>query len=94
MRSPTTNSASTRDAAAALALQALVWCLSEEDRAQRLLDLTGLDPSDLRARAGEPAVLASVLGFLEAHEPDLLACADALEVRPESLVAARERLEL
>jgi len=91
MRSPTTNH--TRDDAAALALQALAWSLGEEDRAQRLLDLTGLDPSDLRARAGEPAVLSAVLGFLEAHEPDLLACADGLEVRPESLVAARERLE-
>ena len=91
MRSPTTND--TPDGAAALALQALAWSLGDEDRAQRLLDLTGLDPSDLRARAGEPAVLGAVLGFLEAHEPDLLACADALGVRPESLVAARERLE-
>ena len=91
MRSPTT--IHTPDEAAALALQALAWTLSEEDRAQRLLDLTGLDPANLRARAGEPAVLASVLGFLEAHEPDLLQCADALEVRPEALVTARERLE-
>jgi hypothetical protein len=91
MRSPTTNN--TVDAATALALRALVWCLADEDRAQRLLDLTGLDPSDLRERAGEPAVLGAVLGFLEAYEPDLLECADALEVRPESLVAARERLE-
>jgi len=75
-------------------LQALAWSLSDGDRARRLLDLTGLDPRDLRTRAGESAVLASVLVFLEAHEPDLLACADALELRPESLVAARERLEL
>ena len=88
MRSPTTN-----DEASALALQALAWSLSDEDRAQRLLDLTGLDPSDLRARAGEPAVLSSVLGFLENHEPDLLECADALEVRPETLVQARETLD-
>ena len=88
MRSPTTI-----DEASALALQALAWSLSDEDRAQRLLDLTGLDPSDLRARAGEPAVLAAVLGFLENYEPDLIECADALEVRPEALVAAREALE-
>lgn len=91
MRPPSTNS--WRDDASALALRALAWCLSDGDRAGRLLDLTGLDPDDLRARAGEPALLASVLGFLEAHEPDLLACADALEVRPETLIAARERLE-
>ena len=79
--------------AAALALRALVWTLGEPDRAQRLLDVTGLDPSDLRERAGEPAVLAAVMGFLEAHQPDLLACAEELEVSPEALVAAHEELE-
>jgi hypothetical protein len=38
-------------------------------------------------------VLAAILGFLEAHEPDLLACADALGVKPAQLVEARRRLE-
>jgi hypothetical protein len=79
--------------AAALALQAMVWTLDEADRARRLLDVTGLDPADLRERAGEPAVLAAILGFLEAHQPDLLACAAELEVRPEALVAAHAELE-
>jgi hypothetical protein len=76
-----------------LALQALAWTMEDPDRARRLLDLTGLDPSSLRASAGDPAVLAAALGFLEANERDLVACADALEVRPEALVAARARLE-
>jgi adenine/guanine phosphoribosyltransferase-like PRPP-binding protein len=79
--------------AEALALQALVWTLGDQGRASRLLDLTGLDPSSLRARAGEPALLAATLGFLEAHEPDLIACADALGVAPAALVAARTTLE-
>ena len=90
MRTPTTNDL---DQAKSLALQALVWTLGDEDRAQRLLDVTGLDPVDLRARADEPAVLAAALGFLENHEPDLVECADALEVKPETLVAAREMLD-
>lgn len=77
----------------ALALQALVWTLGEPARASRLLDLTGLDPAELRARAGDPALLAATLGFLENHEPDLIACADALDVKPASLVAARAELE-
>lgn len=77
----------------ALALAALGWTLSDESRAQRLLDLTGLDPSDLRERIGEPGLLASVLGFLEAHEPDLLGAAEALGVPPSVLVEARRRLE-
>jgi hypothetical protein len=77
----------------ALALRALVWTLAEPDRAMRLLSVTGLDPSDLRARAGDPAVLSAALGFLENHEPDLIACADSLGVKPESLVRARMELE-
>lgn len=77
----------------ALALSALGWVLSEGERAQRLLSLTGLTPDDLRERLGSPSVLAAILGFLEAHEPDLVACAEALEVRPADLVEARRRLE-
>jgi hypothetical protein len=34
-----------------------------------------------------------VLGFVEAHEPDLVACADALDVPPAALVEARRALE-
>ena len=77
----------------ALALAALGWALEEPARAQRLLALTGLTPGDLRDRLGDPILLAAVLGFLEAHEPDLLACADALAVAPAVLVEARRRLE-
>ncbi|TPG20392.1 DUF3572 family protein [Sphingomonas koreensis] len=82
-----------QDAAAALALRALVWTLVEPDRALRLLSLTGLEPTALRTRAGDPEVLAAALGFLEAHEPDLIACANALDVKPVDLVAARRALE-
>jgi len=78
---------------AALALSALAWTLADQNRAERLLALTGLTPAGLRARAGEPAMLAAVLDFLEGHEPDLVACAEALEVPPAALVAARGELE-
>ena len=76
-----------------MALQALVWILSDSGRASRLLDLTGLDPDTLRARAGEPALLAAAIGFLESYEPDLIACADALDLSPAALVDARRQLE-
>jgi hypothetical protein len=81
------------EGADALALAALGWTLSDGARAERLLALTGLTPDELRSGLGEPATLAAVLGFLEAHEPDLIACADALGVSPAELVAARHRLE-
>jgi hypothetical protein len=86
MAAPETN-------AEALALQALIWILADGTRAARLLDLTGLDPAELRARAGDPALLAAVIGFLESHEPDLVSCADALDTTPEALVTARTYLE-
>lgn len=85
---------SNEEPADAMALQALAWTLSDPDRAARLLSLTGLDPDDLRTRLTDPSVLAACLQFLEAHEPDLVACADALDLPPEALVRARHRLEL
>ncbi len=89
MKIPDTNA----DDAEALALSALGWTLSDSGRAERLLALTGLTPDDLRGRLGEQALLAAVLRFLEAHEPDLLACAAELELPPGRLVEARQRLE-
>jgi hypothetical protein len=77
----------------ALALSALGWVLSDGDRAQRLLALTGLTPGDLRERLGERSVLVAIFGFLEAHEPDLVACAEALRVAPAAIVDARRELE-
>ena len=77
----------------ALALSALGWVLADDARAQRLLALTGLTPGDLRERLGAPSVQAAILGFLEAHEPDLVSCAAALEVTPAQLVDARRELE-
>ena len=86
--SPDTNA----DDAHTLALRALVWTLAEPNRAHRLLDTTGMTPADLRARASDPAVLGAALAFLQAHQPDLVACAEELDVRPEQLVAAQEAL--
>jgi hypothetical protein len=77
----------------ALALGALGWTLSDDARAARLLALTGVSPDLLRERLEDRAFLAAALLFLEAHEPDLIACADALGVTPGRLVAAREGLE-
>lgn len=76
-----------------VALQALAVSVGDEKRADRLLSLTGLTPDDLRERATDPAVLVAVLRFLEDHEPDLIAVADAIGMRPQELVAARNALE-
>ena len=70
-------------------MQALGWVLSDGDRAERFLALTGLTPDDLRASLGEPGTLSAVLDFLCAHEPDLLAAADTLGVPPQTIAGAR-----
>ena len=66
--------------------------LQDEDRAQRLLSLTGLTPEILRERLTERGVLAAVLEFLANPEPDQLLAADALNVTPERLIAAHREL--
>ena len=77
----------------ALALAALAATISDERRAQRFIDLTGIGTDELRRRAGEPDLLAALLRFLEAHEPDLLSVSEALGVKPVDLVKARQQLE-
>ena len=79
--------------AEAIALASLGWTLSDDDRASRFLALTGLTPETLRARIDSPDFLAASLRFLEGYEPDLLACADAMNVAPGALVDARRELE-
>ena len=75
-----------------LALSALGWVLAEQDRADRLLALTGLTPEVLRERLTDREVLGAVLDFLGNHEPDLVLAADALNVDPGDLIKAREEL--
>ena len=89
MLTPTTNDAE------ALALAAMAATLSDERRAQRFLDLTGLDVGELRDRAlaGDRGLLAATIAFLESYEPDLIDVSDAIGSTPARMVAAREVLE-
>ena len=76
-----------------LALDALGWILTDADRASRMLALTGLTPDILRDGVSESATLAAIIVFLESHEPDLIAAANHIGVKPEALVRARTELE-
>ncbi len=77
----------------ALALEALAATLTDERRARRFLDLTGIGTDELRQRAAEPALLTALLRFLESHEPDLVSVAEQIGVGAEALVRARRQLE-
>jgi hypothetical protein len=79
--------------AEALALAALAATLTDARRAERFLSLTGLSPDGIRLRLQDRALLAACIGFLEAHEPDLLAVAKDIGVKPEQLLVAKGELE-
>jgi len=74
-------------------LAALGWILDDNQRAQRFLDLTGLTPDALRGAVGEHYMHKAIFDFLAAHEPDLLAAADALQIAPETLVKAARNIQ-
>lgn len=76
-----------------IALQVLAWVIADDNRSQRLLDMTGLSIDDLRERAGSNEVLSALMGWLASHEPDLLAAADDLNIPPEHLAQAIHQLD-
>ena len=77
----------------AIALAALAATLTDVRRAQRFLDMTGIGTDDLRRTANEPGLLAALIRFLEAYEPDLLSVSEQIGVKAEMLIAARRSLE-
>lgn len=77
----------------AIALAALAVTLSDERRAERFLNLTGLSPDGIRNSLDDRRTLAACLAFLESHEPDLVEVAEAVHLKPEALIAARAELE-
>ena len=79
--------------AEATALRALATTLGKPDLTRRFLDLTGIGTDDLRRRVGEPGLLAALIRFLEAHEPDLIAVAGEIGITPDELVSSRRILE-
>jgi hypothetical protein len=76
-----------------LALNALAWVIGEPEMGSRFLAISGLDPADLRAAVESRALLAGVLAFLLAHEPSLIACAQALGVPPDRISQAHRLLQ-
>ncbi|RKS91296.1 DUF3572 domain-containing protein [Sphingosinicella microcystinivorans] len=82
----------TPEEAEVMALHALAWVASDDRLGPRLLALTGLDASTLRARAGSAEILGATLDFLAAHEADFIACAEAIGTEPARLASARGML--
>jgi len=77
-----------------IALAALAATLTDERRARRFLDVTGIGTGDLRRRVDDAVPLRALIGFLEAHEPDLVAVSEQIGLKPDELVAAGRSLEI
>lgn len=80
------------ESSAGLAVDVLLWIAADEDRLFPFLSAAGLSPDTLRASARDPAFLAGVLDYVMGEEGVLVACADALGVRPERIAAASRTL--
>ncbi|SET81751.1 DUF3572 family protein [Oceanicella actignis] len=66
-----------RDAAEALALEALAWMASDPDRLGAFLAAAGADADTVRARAADPEFLGFVLDILLGDEGAVIAFCDA-----------------
>jgi hypothetical protein len=83
-----------RDAAEALAIQALGFVASDPELLPRFLSLTGIEAHQIRQAAGEPGFLAGVLQFIAAHEPTLIRFAEETGTPPARIMSALRALPL
>jgi hypothetical protein len=81
-----------REAAEALAIQALNFLATEPERLGRFLALSGLGPESIRAAAAESGFLAGVLAHLAEDETLLVAFAAEAGVKPAEVDRARRLL--
>jgi len=90
---PKRSLAEQREAAETLALQGLAFLFEDPARMLRFLKLTGLEPAEVRARAGTPELSLAVLEHLAADESLLLVFAASRAAAPDSVARAIALLE-
>ncbi len=87
-----TKTAMTAEGAEILALRALQFLASDPERLGRFLAATGTGPEDLKARAGDPTFLGSVLDHLLQDESLIFLFAETENISPAAPEAARRML--
>ncbi|MCU0885149.1 MAG: DUF3572 domain-containing protein [Beijerinckiaceae bacterium] len=75
-----------------IAIRALGFLASDPERLDRFLSFTGLGPENLRAAAGTPGFLASVLDHVVNDESLLMALAGNLGLPPETVARAHRAI--
>lgn len=76
-------------AAQDLALQAFQYLADDGELVEALLNATGLQPADLRQALSTPEFALSLLDFLLEDDQRVLGLADALNIPPTEVMAAR-----
>ncbi|WP_370401063.1 DUF3572 domain-containing protein [Sulfitobacter sp. JB4-11] len=82
----------TQESAETLALKALGWLAANDDLMPVFLGNSGASEADLRASAGDPVFLGSVLEFLMMDDAWVIGFCDDHALPYESVMAARAAL--
>jgi hypothetical protein len=72
-----------------LAITALTFLAEDAARLSRFLDMTGINPAEIRALSQSPAFFVAILDHLLADEGLLLAFAANHQLKPEAVAQAR-----
>jgi hypothetical protein len=81
-----------REVAEIVAIQALSFLAGDSARLGAFLAETGIGPETLRQSAADPRFLASVLDFILRDDTAVKAFADASQLHPTNIMAARDIL--
>lgn len=81
-----------RQVAEMVAVQALGFIAGDSERLGLFLSETGLGPETLRAAAGNPEFLASVLDFVLRDDATVTAFSGVSDLHPTTIAAARQAL--
>jgi hypothetical protein len=82
----------TPESAQIIALQALFYVTSDEQRLSAFVAKTGVGVGDLKEGARQPAFLGGILDFLLEDEASLLAFCENVGIPPETPIRARAAL--
>jgi hypothetical protein len=80
------------EAAQTLALKALAYLATMPDDIGRFLNVSGIEPGELRTRAEEPEFLAAVMDFLMSDDRLLTEFCAGEEINPKDIQFARRAL--
>jgi hypothetical protein len=81
-----------REVAEIVAVQALGFLAGDPSRLGAFLAETGIGPETLRKSAADPQFLISVLDFILRDDATVKAFANASQLHPNNIAAAREAL--